>query len=488
MTLKQSFLWSAIQQVGPRVVQILIGLVLAHLLDPRAFGLVGMLALFVGLAQVFSDCGLSASLIQRKTLSADDETSVFAMNVVAGFGLAALQCLVSPFVAWFYGQPVLMPMLCVHSLSIVLSSLCIVQIALLERTMQFKKTALVSAASTVSSGLVGLGLAYFGCGVWSLVISGVAAVLVRAAILWSISSWRPNGKVRLACVRSMWSFSSYLLYCNLIGIIYQNMYAVVIGKVYSPASLGYYDRANNLRMLPAGIMTGIVDRVAFPLFSRCQDDKALLLQKIREILRGTLFLSAGALTLLAVIADPLVPLLMSEKWRPSIPLLRILCYAGVFYPISSLYLMALQAQGHSDLNFRLESIKMVNVIVAVALVYSHGVQALAWSVVGLTVIAYFLNAYYNVKLLGYRWSMQAQDILPTFCVCAVSGWTAWWIGSLVPASTIIVLLASSASFMLLCITAVFCFRKMFFDGVWGHLAWGVNWLRQKLTPGLSASA
>jgi O-antigen/teichoic acid export membrane protein len=478
-SVKQSFFWAGIEQVGPRAVQALIGVTLARLLEPAAFGLVGMLALFISLAQVFADSGLSGSLIQRKALTPDDETSVWALNIVAGVTLAGLLCLISPLVARFYKQPVLMPMLCVQSLSILISSFSIVQSALLVRAMQFQKTAMIGTVITITGGITGIVMACVGFGVWSLVGSIVSGSLVRSALYWKLSDWRPRGKVRLACVRSMWSFSSYLLYCNLIFITYQNMYAVIIGKFYSPASLGYYDRANNLRMLPVGVMSQVINRVAFPLLSRCHDDKPLLLRRIREIVRGALLLSAGGLTLLAVVADPLVPLLLSEKWRPAIPLFRILCYAGVLYPISGLFLTALQAEGHSNLNFRLESIKMVNGILAIALVYRYGVQALAWSVVVLALIAFFLNAWYNVRLFGYRWRMQAMDIMPAIGLCALSGCTAWWIGNLVLAPAWIVLIVRAGLFLGLWGGGILCLRKVFFDDFCRHVTSALTRFRQK---------
>ncbi|MBW2638413.1 MAG: lipopolysaccharide biosynthesis protein, partial [Deltaproteobacteria bacterium] len=434
---------------------------------------------FIGLAEVFADCGLSASLIQRKAITADDETSVFALNIGAGVVLAVLLSLLSPLVARFYNQPVLMPMLCVLSLSIVISSFGTVQSALLARTMQFHKTAAIGTARAIVSGVTGIVMAFLGWGVWSLIGSSLSATLVGVGLCWTLSPWRPRGRPRMRCIRSMWDFSSKLLYCSLIGIAYQNMYSVIIGKVYSPESLGYYNRANRLRMLPASTMTGIVNRVAFPLFSRCQDDKPLLLRRMREIVRSTLLLSAGGLTLLAVLADPLVPLLLTEKWRPSVPLLRILCYAGILYPIHALYLMVLQAQGYSNLNARLETIKVVMGLVTIALVYQYGVTALAWAVVGLTLIAYFLNAWYNVKLLGYRWRSQAVDIIPTFVLCAIAGWTAWWVATLVSGMSLAVLFVQGLSFVLLVGTGVFLFRDTFFADPWKHLVWAFGRLRHR---------
>jgi len=452
---------------------------MARLLEPMVFGLMGMLALFIGLAQVFADSGFSASLIQRKTITADDETSVCAINIAAGVVLAALLCLISPFVARFYKQPVLMPLLCVLSLSIIISSFCIVQAALLARAMAFHKTALVSTSGTIAGSIAGIVMAYLGYGVWSLAGAVLCAGFVKLAIYWAVSDWRPKGKVRLVCVRSMWNFSSNVLYCSLMGIAYQNMYSVLIGKVYSPASLGYYDRANSLRLLPASTITGIVNRVAFPLFSRCQDDKLLLLKRMRELVRSTLLLSAGGLTLLAIVADPLIPIILTEKWRPVIPLLRILCYAGVLYPINALYLMVLQAQGYSNLIFRLESIKVINGIVAVVLIYRYGVIALAWSVVGLAFIAYFINVWYTVKLLGYQWRFQAFDILPTFALCAIAACFTLWISAIVGLIPIAVLFIQTGTLILFLVFGCFMFRKIYFFDAWKHLVWAYSWFRQR---------
>jgi teichuronic acid exporter len=468
-SVKRSFLWSGIEQIAPRFATIFFTVALARLLSPADFGLMALLAVFMSLARVFSDFGLSASLIQRKAITDDDETSVFAMNIAIGLVLACLLLAVSPAVSWFYDQPVLTPMLCMLALTVVASSLCLVQSALLSRAMQFKKIAIIGTSSSLISGAVGVVLAYSGLGVWSLVGMNLATSVIQVALYWRLSDWRPRGQVRMACVSSMWSFSSYLLYIHAAGTIYQNLYSAVIGKVYSPESLGQYSKANSLRMLPAGILTGMVNRVAFPLFSKYQDDKPFLLRRIRQIIRVTLIFSAGGLSLLAVMADPLIPLVFTEKWRPSVALLRILCFAGVFYPIHALYLMALQAQGHSNLNFRLENTKMAMGICVLALVYDRGVTVLAWSVVGLTVVAYFLNAWYNVRLLGYRWRMQATDILPTLALCIACGGIAWWMGSHFLSHPWIALPVQGASFIGLAFLGIYVFRRSAFDDLWARM-------------------
>lgn len=465
-SVKRSFFWSGVEQIAPRFATIFFTVALARLLSPADFGLMALLTVFMSLAKVFSDFGLSASLIQRKEITADDETSAFAMNIAVGAVLAGLVVAVSPAVAKFYDQPVLGSMLSVLALTVLASSFCLVQTALLSRAMLFKKIAMIGTSSTLLSGAVGVLLAYLGAGVWSLVGMNLTTSLVQVAMYWYLSDWRPRGKVRRANIASMWSFSSYLLYIRAAGTIYQNLYSAVIGKVYTPEILGLYSKANSLRMLPAGILTGMVNRVAFPLFSKHQDDKAFLLRRIRQIIRVTLIFSAGGLSLLAVLADPLIPLVFTEKWRASVDLLRILCFAGVFYPIHALYLMALQAQGHSNLNFRLENTKMVLGIGVLALVYDRGITVLAWSVVGLTVASYFINAWYNVKLLGYRWRMQAADILPTLALCMGSGWAAWWLGSHFLYNPWLAMPVQATTFIALAFSVIFVFRRSAFSDLW----------------------
>jgi O-antigen/teichoic acid export membrane protein len=478
-SIRKYFFWSGIEQIGPKAISLASSVVLARLLDPSAYGLMGMLAVFLGLAQVFADSGLSASLIQRNQITADDETSVFAMNISAGIVLAVLLCLVSPLVAWFYRQPVLAPMLCVLSLSIVISSFCNVQLALLTRSMAFHKTALVSTLASLAAAGAGIGMAYAGHGVWSLVAYTLTSGIVKASVYWVVSPWRPSGSARFDCIRSMWRFSSKLLYSRLVTILYQNMYLVIIGKVYSPASLGLYNMADALRLLPVTTMTEIVNSVSFPLFSRCQGDKPLLLQRIREIIRSTLLLSAGGLTLLAVMADPLIPLALTEKWRDTVPLFRILACAGILYPVHALYLMALQAQGHSNLFFRLENIKVVLGIVTVALVYRHGVVALAWTEVGLRPVSYILNVWYIVRMLEYKWRMQAFDILPTLLLCAAAGFLSWWMGVVSDPGPVMKLGIQAATFLAVFGTGIYLFRNLFFSDLQKHTVEAFEQLKQK---------
>ena len=481
-SVKKSFAWAGVEQFAPKAIQIVVSILLARILAPADFGLLGMLALFMAAAMVFADSGLSASLVQNQKTTRDDETSVFYINIVLGLLLALLLCAISPFVAKFYGQDLLVPLLCVQSISLPISSFAIVQGAIMTRAMEFRAIALITLAATLTTGAVGLGMAYYGYGVWSLIGASLAGNITRVILYWAVSSWRPRGKLRISNIRSIWNFSSFLLYCQLIGIVYQNMYSVIIGKFYSVNSLGYYNRANNLHMLPAGVMSGMIGKVAFPLFSKMQDDKIRLLAKMRQLIRISLMFSAAGMALLAIIADPLIPLLMTEKWLPAVPLLRVLCYSAMIYPISSMFLMVLQAQGHSKLNFRLESIKMVIGVIVVLSVAQYGVLALVWSVVALRSIAYFINVWYHVKFLGYRWRDQAFDILPTFAICGVAAYLSWQVALFELSSPLLLMITRSIAFIGVVVSGVILLRKVFFADLWEQgsemLRHGLNKLRR----------
>ncbi len=465
-SIKKSFLWSALEQIGPKVLQFSVAIVLARVLEPEDFGLVGMLVLFTSLAQIFADSGLSASLIQKENITEDDETSVFYINIGMGVGVALLLCVISPLVAAFYDQPQLIALLCLHSLSVVITSFTIVHNALIIRAMEFHKTAWIGVASTLGSGIVGLGMAFTGFGVWSLIGLVLAQNVTQAVLLWSVNDWRPKGQLKRENLRSIWSFSSYLLFCQLIGVANKNIHSVIIGKFYSLENLGFYNRANNLRMLPANTMAGMINKVAFPVFSRCQGDKGLLLRRIRKLVRTSLVFSAAGMALLAVLADQLVPFLMTDKWLPAVPLLRILCYAAALVPVSALYLMALQAQGYSKLNFRLESIKMVVSVCVVSTFCWFGVTAIAWGVVLMTVIAYFMNAFYQVKLLGYSWKLQMFDIMPTLILCAIAAVLTLPLVNLEMENAVMIMSARCVVFICTLGIGTFMLRNVFFGDIW----------------------
>jgi teichuronic acid exporter len=407
------------ERFGYQGTGVLLGIILARLLYPRDYGLIGMLAIFCSVGQVFADSGLTTALVQRPANSIDDEATVFYLNIGAGTILTLLICAISPLVAGFYGQPVLIPLLCVLSLQVLLSSFGIVQFALLARAMNFRTQAIVSTVSLILSGLVGIGMAWRGLGVWSLVGQAVIAALFRSLLVWKLGNWRLSGRFRRASFQEMWPFSSRLLASGLLDTVFENLYNVVIGRVYRPADLGLFTRARSLAQFPAGFVASMFAQTTLPAFSRMQGDTALLQSSVRKVFRLMAALHFPAMAALAVVADPLVRCLLTDKWAPCVPYLQVLAFSGMLYPVHALHLNVLMAQGRSDLFLRLEVLKKVLTILTLASTFHFGVSAVVWGILILSIGCLAINGHYTRKLLNYRWREQALDLVPVLGASAL---------------------------------------------------------------------
>jgi O-antigen/teichoic acid export membrane protein len=468
-----------VEKLAPQAAGFIFSILIARILGPSAYGLIGMLAVFMALGNAFGDLAFSAALVQRKTITVDDETSVFWVNIASGLALTVLLCLISPLVARFYRQAILVPLLCFQSFSILISSFGIVQLALITRSMSFKSNALIETVSCVLSGLVGISMARFEYGVWSLVGLNLSRQTFRVVLLWAVRDWRPRGRFCPASMRSMWAYSSKLLYSSIFHQVVTNLNSIVIGRVYSPADLGIYTRAGSLQSIPTSILAGIVQRVAFPLFSRRQDEPAILLSAIRRQIRVLIFFATGSLAVLAVVADQLIPFLLGSKWNGVIPLLRILCLGGVLASIFPLHSEMLKALGKSTLFFRIEMLKKAVIVFVIFTVYRYGISALAWGAVVISAADYLITAYPIVKAIRYSWKMQAQDILPPIFLAGIAAVCVMQINWAVLSVPPLYIIAAKASiFAILLAGGTIALRNVFFADVWGLVASFLRTTRQ----------
>jgi len=469
-----AFLWSGLEQVGRQAVRFVLSVLLARLLAPDDYGLMGVLLVFMLIAQVFVDSGLSSGLIQRKEISTDDETSVFYVNVVAGILFAGVLCAIAPLVAAFYRQPTLGPLLCVSSIGVTIGSFGIVQNALLTRAVDFRTQAKVTLGSTVLAGLVGLGMAWRGCGVWSLAGQGIAQSLANVLLVWKWSPWRPKGHFRWASVRLLWPFSSRLLASGLLNTTFENLYSLVIGKAYSPADLGFYTRASSLAMLPASSVTSMTGRVMFPVFSLVQDEKESLKREFRRVVIAMAALYFPIMAGLASIAEPLVKCLLTGKWLPCVPYFQVICFSGMLYPLHALHLNVLMAQGRSELFLRLEIIKKVLVVVALVITVRMGVKAMVDSLLILSLVSLVLNSYYTRLLIHYGWGEQIRDLLPIVAASLGMASIVWSLGLLMPLNPWGLLGVQVVTGIGLYGGAAMLLRKHGYDAVWtiGKRVWG----------------
>jgi O-antigen/teichoic acid export membrane protein len=423
-------IWSGVDRLSGQLIRFVIGVILARLLLPAEFGLLGMLGIFIGVAQVFVNCGFGEGLIQKQNTSHRDECSVFYLNIAFGVLAGAVLYAAAPWIANFYHQPILTSLTRLMALDVVISSFGIVQTMLLTKEIDFKTQLKVGVISTVLSGGMAVVMAMRGFGVLSLAAQVLVGDVLRVVLLWVYHDWRPSAAFSFASLRELLPYGSRLFASGLLNSVFTEIYSLVIGRIYAPATLGLFTRARQMQEIPVENLCGIVGRVSFPVFASVQHDRAALNRGVRKAARGLVMINFPLMIGLAVTARPLVLVLLTKKWEACVPFIQLLCVGGLLYPLSLVHLNALLALGRSDLFLRLEIIKKVLVGVAVGLTFRHGVTGLLVGNIVVTTLSCCLNGYYSVRLISYSWKEQVQDLLPYLGISALMGVCVWLVARL----------------------------------------------------------
>ena len=404
--------WGFIEAVGLRGVQFVIGIILARLLVPEQFGLIGMLTIFMALSWTFMDSGFGAALIQKQTITEEDKNSIFYFNILIGITICGSLCLAAPWVAVFYDQPILTSLLRVMSIVIVINSLGMVQGNLLIKEIDFKTQTKISLIGSILSGIIGVTMAYHGFGVWSLVVQQLSNATFRVILLWVFNSWRPAWMFSMDSLRQMFGFGSKMLCSGLLNTGFEQIYVIVIGKMFSPAALGLYTRANNLKNMPSWTLCAMVGRVTFPVFSKIQDDPERVKRGMKKSLTSMVMINFPVMIGLTIIAYPMVLVLLTNKWEPCIPYLQVLCLTGLMLPLNYINLSVLRALGRSDLFLRLEVLSKIFIIINIIVTWRWGIMAMISGQVVVSILSYGLNVYYNKILVNYSMREQIKDLYP----------------------------------------------------------------------------
>ncbi len=416
-----ALIWSFFEFAGLRIVQFCIGIVLARLLFPEQYGLIGMLSIFMAVAHSFVNSGFGSALVQKQNVTQVDICSIFYFNILVGFLAACILCAIAPLIAAFYNQPALTQLTRAMSLIIVIDSFALIQRSLLSKKIDFKTSTKVGLTASLTSGVVGIAMAYSGFGVWSLVAQQLAASFVNAVLLWVFNSWRPAWVFSLSSLRSMFGFGSRLLISGLLNQIFANIYLLVIGKVYSAADLGFYTNAKKMQQTPAQTIGGMVGRVTFPVFSTIQDDLPRVKRNLKKALTTVALVNFPVMIGLAVVGRPFILVLLTDKWEQSIPYFQLLCIVGILFPIHLINLNVLQALGRSDLFLRLEIIKKVLIVVNILITIRIGISEMIMGMIVLSILSFALNTCFNGKLIGYPMKEQIVDLSPYFLASLFMG-------------------------------------------------------------------
>jgi teichuronic acid exporter len=412
--------WSLVDRFGNQIALFFIGLVLARLLSPTDFGLVGMLMVFVAISQSLIDSGFSSALIRKQNAEDIDYTTVFWFNICISCILYAVIYATSPYIADFYRQPKLELITKVIGLNIVINAFGNVQRTMLIKKMDFKSQAKITIVSIFVGGAIGVAAAGYQIGVWALVAQTLSRAILTNFLLWFRSNWRPSINFSFSSFKEMFRFGSKLMLSGIIYTISDNISTIVIGKVYSPESLGFYSRANQFQKLPVTSIYGAVNVVSYPVLAELQADTFKLRSTYQKLVTTVAFFLFPVMLLLGFMAKPLIEIVLTEKWLPSAPMLQILCVVGAFYPLHAINLNILKVKGRSDMFLRLEVIKQALNILVVFICYRGGIFMLLWGFVGLNIICFFINAHFSYRLVKYGIWQQLRDLLPILTSLSVT--------------------------------------------------------------------
>lgn len=407
-----NFFWRFLERCGAQGVTFIVSIVLARLLDPTVYGTVALVTIFTTIMQVFVDSGMGNALIQKKDADDLDFSSVFYFNMAMCSVLYLIMFFAAPFIASFYRMPELTAIVRVLSFVVVISGVKNVQQAYVSRHLMFKRFFFSTLGGTIGAAVIGIVMAYLGFGVWALVAQMLFNAAVDTTILWITVKWRPKKMFSFQRLKSLFSYGWKLLASSLIDTVYNDLRQLIIGKKYSSGDLAYYNQGKKFPQLIVTNINTSIDSVLLPTMSKAQDDMAAVRSMTRRAIKTSTFLMMPAMIGLAVCAEPLVQLILTEKWLPCVLFLRIFCITYAFYPIHTANLNAIKAMGRSDLFLKLEIIKKTVGIIAILITMWISVQAMAYSFLVTTILNQIINSWPNKKLLNYSYLEQVKDMMP----------------------------------------------------------------------------
>ena len=407
--LTHGVIWNFIEKFLMEGAQFVIGIILARLLLPSDYGLIGMLAIFVAISNVFIDGGLAMALVQKKECQDIDYSTAFVTNVVVSLFIYTILFISAPWIAQFYHEPILKDLTRVLALNIILGSFNIVQRARLISKVDFKSLAKIKIISVITGGVVGVGMAYNSFGVWALVGQTISATLMLIILFPFYSKWKPSLQFSKDSFRQLFGFGSKLMITGIYSVILNNISTICIGRTYRSNQLGFYTRATQFSQLISSTVTDVLGTVTFPILSHLQDDKSHMLSVYRKTLYFTAMIIFPIMILCVLLARPIVLILLTEKWLPCVVLMQWLFLARMFTPLSIINLNILNAVGRSDLFMKLDFSKAPYTILALVITIPIGVEAICIGSFVTSFVSFFVNAYLPGRMFGYGAWQQIKD-------------------------------------------------------------------------------
>ena len=423
----KGFSWTFFQLFSNQLISFFVSIILARLLLPEEFGLIGMVVIFIALSETLINSGLSYSLIRSENLDEEDYSTVFFFNLLVSLIVYIVIFFLAPYIASFYNQEILTKLIRVYSITFIINAFSTVQTARLTKIMDFKTQMKVSLPSLVIGSSIGIYMAYNGFGVWSLVWNIIIQSLLSSIQLWFWTNWKPTFVFNIEKFKYHFNFGFKLMLSSVLDVVFKNSYAIIIGKYYTASDVGYYNRAESFQMLPVKSLSMVVSKVTFPLFAEIQDDNSKLKDVYKRIMQMVIFIITPCLILMSVLAEPLFTFVFTEKWLPSVPYFQILCVNGILYPLHSYNLQILNVKGRSDLFLRLEVIKKIIMAIVILISFNFGIYGLLYGSILSSIICFFINSYYSGKFLDYSSFNQIKDFSPIILIGLITGFTIYHI-------------------------------------------------------------
>lgn len=412
-------MWSAIDNVAQFGVGFIVSIVLARLLSPDDYGLIGIITIFTTVCTAIINGGFSNALIRTQKPTDEDYNTAFICNLLMSILLYAIVSLCSPLIADSFNRQELVALTRVSSFTMIIGALAIVQQTRLTKRIDFKTQTMITLIASILSGIVGIALALMNFGVWALVVQGIVAQTLRTVLLWFFNHWVPSIRFSKESFNRLFGFGWKMMASGILDSLWTQLYQVIVGKFYSPATLGQYTRANQFASLFSSNLTSVIQRVTFPVLSDIQYEKDRMIAAYRKIIKTTMFITFALMFALGAVSEPLLYCLIGEKWHEAATYLPWICLTGSLYPLHAINLNMLQVQGRSDLFLGLEILKKIVGIAPLMIGALIGIFPMLYTSVFTSIICYFLNSYFPGKLLGYTSWMQIKDVAPSFIISMI---------------------------------------------------------------------
>ena len=416
-----NFLWRFLERCGAQSVTFIVSIILARILEPTVYGIVALVTVFTNILGVFIDSGMGNALIQKKDADDIDFSSVFYFNIIMCSVLYFLMFIAAPFMAAFYNMPELTAIVRVLSLSLVISGVKNIQVSYISKNMLFKRFFFSTLGGTIGAAIIGIIMALNGFGVWALVTQSLFNSIIDTIILWVTVKWRPKKIFSLNRLKALFSYGWNLLVSALLDTLYNNIYSLIIAKKYLPEDLAVYNKGGNFPRIIVSNINSSINSVLLPTMSKVQDDTSIIKNMTKRAIKTSTYIMMPLMVGLAVCSKSFISLILTEKWLPCIPFLRIFCFTYAFWPIHTANLNAIKAMGRSDLFLILEIIKKIVGIIALISTMWISVMAMAYSLIFTSVISQIINAWPNKKLMNYSYLEQIKDILPQIGLSIIMG-------------------------------------------------------------------